>query len=349
MRNKKNRHLRHALEAGWRDTLVLFREFQQPLLLFVIAIAGCGLIYYYLAIAAGEPLSGTIEAIYLVLALTFLQSNGGFPKIWYLQIFHFLMPILGIGILAQGLADFGVLLFNRRARGKDWEMAVSSTYSNHVVLIGLGHLGFRVVSKLHDIDEEVVVIELNPKAELADNVRKMGTPVIQDDGTRESVLENAGIPKAKAIILCTQNDSLNLHMAVKARNLNPNINVIIRIFDDEFARSLKTQFGFHAFSATGMAAPIFAATAANVDVTPPIEIEGQPNSLARMEINRSSNLDGKSVDQIEDTFQVSIVYLHHAHQSLYHPIGDTRVTGGDTLAFLGPPDQISTLIHENRS
>ena len=93
------------------------------------------------------------------------------------------------------------------------------------------------------------------------------------------------VPRARAVILCTQNDSLNLRMALKARSLNPKIEVVIRIFDDDFASSLQTQFGFHAMSATGMAAPLFAAIAAHVDVTPPITIEGQPHILAQLQVH----------------------------------------------------------------
>ncbi len=53
--------------------------------------------------------------------------------------------IVGGGLLyfylAQGLTEFGALLFNRRLRSKEWEMVVASTFSNHIILVGLGHLG----------------------------------------------------------------------------------------------------------------------------------------------------------------------------------------------------------------
>ena len=59
--------------------------------------------------------------------------------------------------------------------------------------------------------------------------------------------------------------------------MKSDIDVVIRIFDDDFASALQRQFGFRALSATGMAAPIFASSAAKVDITAPINIEGQPN------------------------------------------------------------------------
>ena len=83
-----------------------------------------------------------MEGIYDVLTITFLNSAVQFPSDLKLQLFFFLMPVLGIGILAQGLAEFGVLFFNRRSRGREWEIAVASTFADHIVLVGLGHWDF---------------------------------------------------------------------------------------------------------------------------------------------------------------------------------------------------------------
>jgi len=331
------------LRAGWRDTWLLLAEFRLPLFWFVSLLVGSGLLYHKLSSTTVYATHDLPEAIYLMLMLIFLQGFGEFPQIWFLQIFFFVMPFLGMAILAQGLADFGIMLFNRRARGKEWEMAVASTYRNHVVLIGLGHLGYRVVMKLREMDQEVVVIELSPKTDLVNVVRKLGVPVIADDGTRDDVLQAAGVSWARTILLCTQNDSLNLQMALKARNLNPKIEVVIRIFEDDFAQALQKQFGFKALSATGMAAPIFAASAADLDITPPISIGGQPNSLARLCIEDDSILQGYSVDQIEKQYNLSVVML----QDDVHPAGDLVVRSGHGLVVLGTPDSIHRLVHDN--
>lgn len=242
---------------------------------------------------------------------------------------------------------FGTLLFNRRARGKEWEMAVASTYNKHVVLVGLGHLGFRVVKKLRELDQEVVVIEPRPEADLLHHVRELDVTLLEDDGTRETALLAAGVQRARAIILCTQNDSLNLRMALKARNLNPKIEVVIRIFDDEFANSLENQFGFHAMSATGMAAPLFAAIAAHIDITPPITIEGKPHILAHLQVAPDSKICKQSISVLEETYRVSIVLLCKDGQRDFHPAGNERVEAGQTITIFGEPDHINLLIHDS--
>lgn len=334
-------------KAIFRDTLLLLNEFKEPLIIFALAIIALGIAYFNLSSHYGVPLETYAEAFYLMLTLAFLQSSVDFPNQPVLQTFYFVMPLVGMATLALGLTEFGILLFNRRARNKEWEMAVASTYNNHTVLIGLGHLGYRVVQKIHEMDENVVVVEVNPSVDTLAAVRKMGIPVIEDDATRPSVLEAAGVSRARTIVLCSQNDAMNLQIALKARSVNKAINVVIRIFDEDFAKSLQEQFGFTALSATGMAAPVFAAAAAGADVTNPISIEGQQLSLARLTISPSSDLSGKTVGYVEDNYHLNIVLLRHDHRSEMHPTDSRGLSEGDMIAALGGPEQLSHLMHDN--
>jgi voltage-gated potassium channel len=317
---KRKHHLSEYIPRTWkasvRDTSLLLNEFRGPVLFFAIAILGLGTLYYFLAFEFKEPIGSWVEAIYLMLTLTFLQSSGDFPTNQFLQVFFFLMPLVGVGTLAQGLADFGILLFNRRMRNKEWEMAVASTFSNHTVLVGLGHLGYRVASLLYSMGESVVTIELNPSADLFTSVQGMGIPVIQADATQPTALEAAQIVRAKTIILCAQN-------------------------------ALHDQFGFSALSATEMAAPVFAAAAAGMDVTNPISVEGQQLSLARMTISQDSALAGRTVGFVEDNYHLNIVFVRFDHHSEMHPTDSRVLTSGDMIAILGGPEQLSHLMHDN--
>lgn len=335
-------------KAGWRDTLILLNEFRSPLLIFAVAVIGGGFAYATIAKLTDTPVKSFTEAIYIVLTAAFLQPVGDFPSHFGLQIFHFLMPLVGIIILAQGLADFGSLLFNRRARSKEWEMAVASTMNKHIILIGLGHLGYRVAQRLYEMGENVAVVELNLGTHTTVAAREMGIPVIQGDARHAAALEGANIKDARTIILASQDDAMNLQIALKARSLNPTIQVVIRIFDADFAQSLQEQFGFTALSATEMAAPVFAAAAAGADVTNPISIEGQQLSLARLTIPASSSLTDKTVGFVEDNYHLNIILLRHDHHSEMHPTDTRPLHAGDTLAVLGGPEQLSRLMQANQ-
>lgn len=335
--------------ASLRDTWLLLNEFRTPLFLFTIAVLGIGLFYDGRARLVHEATGSLAESIYLVLSLAFFQPAGDFPDDVFLQIVFFIMPIIGLSTLASGLADFGMLIFNRKLRNKEWEMAVASTFNNHTILVGLGHLGYRVVQNLHAMDEPVVAIELNPSADLVQTVQAMGIPVIQDDATREAALQAAGITRARTIVMCSQNDALNLQIAVRARNLKPDIRVVVRIFDDDFAESLQKQFGFLAMSATSMAAPAFAAAAGGADVTRPITVENESLSLARLALEPDSKLIGKTICQVEDRYDLNVVLLKRKGQPDVQPANDRVLEKHDTLAVLGNPQQISLLVHDSHA
>ena len=160
-------------------------------------------------------------------------------------------------------------------------------------------------------------------------------------------LELAGVKRARAIVLCTQNDSLNLQVALKARRLNKAIQVVVRIFDDEFAQSLHDQFGFTAFSATNMAAPAFASAAAGLEMSSPITVEGETLNLVRLKLVPGSRLAQLSVGEFEEQLNVSIVLLRRNHESDLHPASRQILQEGDALVVLGGPLEISTLVKSN--
>ncbi len=342
------RHRWRHIQASIRDTTILLREFRTPVLWFAVAIIGGGILYDFFAGLFGEPVNSLVESIYTVLTLTFLQPpNRNFPNHIILQLFHFMMPVIGIVVLAQGLADFGSLLFNRRARSKEWEMAVASTFNKHIILVGLGHLGYRIALKLHEMGEQLVVLEFNADTDTISVARNLGIPVIQDDATRPIALEGANVKDARTIILASQNDAMNLQIALKARSINPKINVVVRIFDDDFAHALQEQFGFIALSATEMAAPVFAAAAAGVDVTNPISIEGQLLSLARLVVSDHAPFAEKTIGYVEDNYHLNIVLIRRDHHSEMHPTDSGIIHAGDTIAVLGGTEELGRLLHEN--
>jgi len=343
-----HRSRRRQLKAILRDTLLLLRQFRTPLLFFLVAILGGGISYFLIAKQVGEPVENIAEAVYIVLTLAFLQPSRDFPNNPILETYYFVMPLIGIGVLAFGLADFGIMLFNKQARSKEWEMAIASTLNKHHVLVGLGHLGFNTIQYLKGMNQHVAVIELNPSADLITPVENMDIPIIQDDASRPSALEAAGIRRATAIILCTQNDALNLKIALKARSMNPDIRVIIRIFDEEFAQALTEQFHFTAISGTAIAAPAFASSATGSDITPPISIEGESLSLGRISVAPGSPLDGKTVGQIEDHYIVSIILVRGNGVTEFHPTDSHHIKTNDMIAILGRPDRLHQLIHDSQ-
>jgi voltage-gated potassium channel len=335
------------LQAGIRDTWVLLNEFKSTLIGFTIALLIGGWAYSTLSSLAGQPIS-LAESTFLALGMIFLQANTDFPAEWYRQIFFFLMPVIGLALLARG-ADFGVLLFNRRLRGEAWQVAVASNYSNHVVLIGLGHLGSRVTRELHLLGEEIVAIEREPDPGLLQQVQAMNVPVIQNDATKPETLEAAGFARARTLIICTSNDTLNLQIAIKARSINNKARILVRVFDEQFAEQIENQFGIdQVFSASTLAAPAIAGAATQSDVSSPIALCGRTLSLARVVIGQSSKLAGMTIEAFENKFDVTVVLLERNRKADLHPHNDITLLPDDNVALFAEPKTLSNITRQNR-
>jgi Trk K+ transport system NAD-binding subunit len=312
---------------------VLLRQFRGSLLAFSLTVLIGGALYHTLALRAGEPGPGSLaEGFYIALAMIFLQANIDFPSVWYLQLFFFVMPLVGLGILGQGVTDIGVLLFNRQARGEAWQVAVAETFSNHIVLVGLGHLGFRVARALHGLDEPFVCIEQNPEADLASQVQNWGVPIIQGDALKHDILRQARLDRAHTVVLATSDDIMNLQIAIHARAVNPRVRTIVRLFDDDFSREVVDAFGItSAFSASALAAPTFAAAAADIDVVQSVTLNNRVLNLSRFTLGPESLLVGKSVQHVEHDLDLSIVLFKRGKETDLHPDNDRSLRAGDEI------------------
>jgi voltage-gated potassium channel Kch len=72
-------------------------------------------------------------------------------------------------------------------------------------------------------------------------------------------LRDAGLERAKAILSVTSDDLSNLEVGLKARMLHPGLRVVLRIFDQDLARSLNEQLDIHfAFSTSAITADVLA-------------------------------------------------------------------------------------------
>lgn len=347
-RLRRSRTIRNAY-AGARDTLVLLREFFVPLLLLVLAVVIGGLAYYQLGLLANEAPATRTEAVFLVLSMIFMQANTDFPDTWYLQAFFFFMPVVGLGILAQGVAEFGTLFFNRKLRGGAWQVALAEVFSNHVVLVGLGHVGMRVIRELHNLGEEVVVIEQNATSEKLAAIEAYGFPLITADANKLDTLHKAGVKRARSAILCTSNDVLNLQIALKMKDLNPSVRLIVRVFDAEFASSLQQHFALdYAFSASSLAAPVIAAAAIEADVIAPITLAGRVLQLARYTIRSSSVLAAMTIGQLEQQYDASIVLHQRDDKSDLHPPDTLALQVGDLIAVFADRNALDQIARANR-
>ena len=71
--------------------------------------------------------------------------------------------------------------------------------SGHVLVIGLGSVGMRVVEQLAAAGSEVVVVEKDDRNLRPGQVRGLGVPVVIADATLPQVLESVRLASASAV------------------------------------------------------------------------------------------------------------------------------------------------------
>ena len=101
---------------------------------------------------------------------------------------------------------------------------------DHVVIVGHGRVGAPVATELamHGIPH--VIIEQS--RETAESLRKRGLPVIYGDAARPEVLEHAHLERARLVIVAQPDAYQARAILALARQLNPNVEVVLRTHSD---------------------------------------------------------------------------------------------------------------------
>jgi Trk K+ transport system NAD-binding subunit len=126
--------------------------------------------------------------------------------------------------------------------------------SGHVIVCGLGRVGYHLVRKLRAESYPVLVIEKDANNRFLPAIRESGVPVMIADATLANTLADAAVVNASAVASVIQNDLVNLEVGLNARALRPKIRVVLRVFDRETAEELKRLDIHYAISTSAIAA-----------------------------------------------------------------------------------------------
>src|SRR5262245_33081635 len=92
------------------------------------------------------------------------------------------------------------------------------------VLCGLGRIGWRVVEYLQAAGLEVVVVDSRCAA---DDPRLRGARLVMGDCRRQEVLEEAGVPRCRGVLIMTNDDLVNISTALMVRHLHPDVRIVM--------------------------------------------------------------------------------------------------------------------------
>jgi voltage-gated potassium channel len=346
----RRKNVRRALRAQWRDAVVLFHESRSALILFIALVFGGAVLFYFFYVdpSTGQRINFS-EALYGTFALLFFQGSLQFPHQGFIQVLYFIIPILGLVVVADGVIRFGVALTNKQERGQKWQIAMASTYSGHVIICGMGKVGYRVALELMKFNRDVVAIEANPEGRFLEKTQALGIPVIIADARRSENLIKAGVEKADAVIPCTDNELTNLDIALDVREINPEAKIVLRMFDPELAQRVEKGFGIHtALSVSALAAPTFAAASMRVNVRSSFYLGDQLLNISEIKVHPSASIDGWSIQKLENCLDLSVVSYIEAGITHLHPEPGLILTAGCQLLVLATLETLQKLESINK-
>jgi voltage-gated potassium channel len=323
----------------FRYGVYLLREFRWPIGVLTALILGGGAL-----LSATLPIPYA-KACHVVFMLCLAEPTIDFPELWYDEILFFVVPVIGLGAIADSFVRLGYLIFSSKRKLQEWWIMEASVLRNHIVLVGLGKSGLRIARELREVRETFVAIEKDPEGEFVSELQEQDVPVIFGDARHRKVLEKANVEHARAIILATDDDLANFDAALTAREVKPDIKVVMRLFDDTLARKVTKAFDLKAISVSQVAAPAFVAAATDRNVFHAFELDGRLIHVADI---KAKGIAGRRIADIQHAYDVSVVMHKSPRMTDYAPHHDRPIEPGDVLVVMAELDRIHKVEEANR-
>jgi Trk K+ transport system NAD-binding subunit len=181
---------------------------------------------------------------------------------------------------------------------------------DHVVVVGLGNVGFRIVTTLRERGVPVVAVERSDDAVGVAPAMRAGIPVVLGDATRERVLREAGVEECRALVAVTSDDAINLQAALVGRSVQRAVRVVLRLRDDDLAARVERSMDAISRSVSYVAAPVFAAALRDGQVLATIPVGRRVLLMAEVTVGRASFMAGLTVRALVETGVVRVVGVY---------------------------------------
>jgi Trk K+ transport system NAD-binding subunit len=215
----------------------------------------------------------------------------------------------------------------------------------HVVVCGLGNVGFRVAEELIRMDERVVVVERKSDNPFVASCRRQGVAVVAGDATVPEVLRQARVDTARAVIAATSADLVNLEIALLVAEIEPQQRVVVRIGDDVLAETVRQAANVRlALSVAELAAPAFVAGLFGDRVLAVFQVGGRLLAVLELVVAPDdTRLVGQSLRVLavdQDCVPVALVGEDGSPRT---PEAGYRLRAGDRLTLVATLDHLDRL------
>ncbi|WP_132300742.1 NAD-binding protein [Kribbella sp. VKM Ac-2568] len=169
-----------------------------------------------------------------------------------------------------------------RRRGRQPQRGTQPPDGRGVVVCGSDRTMLRVVTELVTSGEHVTAI-VNPASRHFERIGELGAHVMGVRVVSEAILRRAGIDaesdeasSARALVLLDADDVRNVHTALTARDMDPNLRIVVQMVNPRLGGQLHSLLGdCVVISGPSLAAPAFVADALEDDELTWVELGGR--------------------------------------------------------------------------
>jgi voltage-gated potassium channel len=290
-----------------------------------------------------------VDSIYMTIITLSTVGYGEVEKLSnHGKIFASVFIVLNIGIFAYALSTIVSFIASGEfiTFFKDYKnLKKVNMLQNHVIVCGYGRNGMQVCSELKKENCSFVVIENNEK--VIKQLQELELPYIEGNATDESVLKQARIDAARAIITTLPDDADNIFVVLTARHLQKNILIISRASRENSEVKLKRAGADNVIMPERIGGSQMASLVVKPDVLEFIaHLSGQDSSFGLEEISADKFPESFHYQTIKDlelrrnTGAHIIAIRTEQGEYLINPNPDTVIQKGKKIILLGTRQEL---------
>jgi Trk K+ transport system NAD-binding subunit len=299
-------------------------------------------------LAAADDVGGFWKSIYLTMLTAVGSSDVELDRRPLAQAAQLVLTLAGVALLPLLTAAVVEGVVNARLALSDGRR--TRLHNDHIVLVGLGTVGTRVLRQLTDLGLEVVAIDRRSDARGAEVAEQLGVPLIVGDAGREETLRAASIDTAQALLVLSTDDVTNLKAALNARSVRADIRVVLRLFDSDFAIRVQKAFDINTSrSVSRLVAPAFAAAMLDRDVVVTIPVDRHALLVASVQVLAGSPLVGATLRTADRPLSVRVIGLSLPGSEWvdWSPELGHRLAAGDRILVVARRAGLRALLEES--
>jgi voltage-gated potassium channel len=268
------------------------------------------------------------------------------------QLWTMVLLITGVGTLFYAAVSSVELVVEGAIRGyfgRRRMQAAVGKLNGHYILCGYGRVGRQVAREFARDGVPFVVVDQEPG--IIEECLVEGYLALLGEASDDTVLEEAGVRRARGLVAAVGSDADNVFVVLSARKLNPKLNIVARVSSDESAAKLEIAGADRTLSPYAVGGRRLASLATQPLVVDFLDIvtrgeKGLEFSLEEFGVPEDSFIAGQTIGELrigERTGAMILATRNSEGTFDTNPSASDRIRAGDTLIVLGTREQISRL------